>query len=111
MGKAERRKGHAFEREIARELRDIGFPDAERQLESQVSQANGIDLRNTGPFKIQCKCRKTYVSVETINEIQCDDDDWPVLITKKTGKRDPMAVLPWSVLKKLIANYSKRWEM
>lgn len=88
-----RTKGHSFEREIAIELREI-FPHARRQLEYHARDAKGIDIANTGDFKIQCKKLKRYASVNTILEVQCDKSlgDIPVLIT--AGDNQPkVAVL------------------
>jgi len=79
-----RKKGHDFEREIAKRLRDIGFRRAKRHLEVQREEANGFDLDHTGPFAIQCKRTKKYASIETINEIK--SDLMPILVTKGNGK-------------------------
>lgn len=90
--KTARKAGLDFEREVANALRHI-FPEAERQLEFQASQAEGVDLKGTGNLKIQCKNRQAYASIATINEIRATDGI-PVLVTK--GVRQPaMAVLPF----------------
>ncbi len=52
-GKRSRDKGLNFERAIAKKFREVGFPLAERQLEFQINQAQGIDLKNTGKFHIK----------------------------------------------------------
>lgn len=88
MGKS-RRKGHGYEREVARQFRVI-FPRAERLLEYQFSQANGVDLQNTGRLAIQCKRHKSYVPVNTINEIK-PEGTIKVLVTK--GDRIPAMVI------------------
>lgn len=95
QGRAARKKGIVFERTIAKALRPV-FPAAERHLEFQASQAKGVDLRNTGDFRIQCKKEKKYVSINTINEVQCHDwlDEVPVLVTAGDNQR-AMAVLPF----------------
>ena len=91
MGKLSRTKGHAFERKIAAALRKF-FPNARRELEYQIGGL-GIDLAETGPFKIQCKKRKTYASVATIGEVKCDRmlGDIPVLVT--AGDNEPAMVV------------------
>lgn len=56
MGKMQRRKGHNYEREKARELTELGFP-AKRLLEYQ--EGFGVDIScPTLPFAIQCKVGK-----------------------------------------------------
>lgn len=53
MGKAQRLKGHSWEREVAIKLREID-PDAKRLLEYQ--EGFGIDIETKLPLSIQCKC-------------------------------------------------------
>ena len=88
MGKSQRVKGHSFERFVANELKSTGlFPEAERQLEFQASQAIGIDLRNTGNLKIQCKAYRQYAPITKIEEVIFKDKDIPCLVTKGDRKR------------------------
>lgn len=86
-GRRARTKGHSFEREIAIQLRDI-FPKARRHLEYQDAEANGVDLVETGRFRIQCKRLKKYASLTMIEEIQSDElsGEVPVLVTQGDGK-------------------------
>jgi len=88
-----RTKGLAFERFIANELKII-FPEIRRQLEFQVQDAKGVDLQNSGVFKIQCKKYADYVSISTINEAQYNNllGEMPVLISAGTNK-EPMVVM------------------
>ena len=102
VGKANRRKGHNFERQVVNDLKEI-FPEAKRQLEYQTDECQGIDIANTGKYKIQCKCKKRYVSVNTIKEIKCGPEDVPILITKQIWEPS-MAILPWEELKVLLRN-------
>lgn len=91
-GRAARTKGHSFERFIARLFQFVGYTQAQRQLEYQVNQAQGIDLANTGRYKVQCKKTKKYVPLSTINEIKYKDGDVPVLIAAGDNE-PPLAVL------------------
>jgi hypothetical protein len=84
-GLRSRRKGHNFEREIAKRLRSI-FPEAKRHLEYQGQEAAGYDLDNTGMLRIQCKRNKQYAPITKIEEVK--EDGVPVLITKGDGKRE-----------------------
>jgi hypothetical protein len=92
IGKLARRKGHGFEREVAAQLRLV-FPGARRHLEYQDAEANGIDLVNTGHYKIQCKRGRKYASLSAIKEVQCEEmlGDVPVLITQ--GDNEPALVV------------------
>lgn len=100
-GKTNRRKGHQFEREVAGVLRDY-FPNAKRQLEYQEDDCKGVDIANTGRYKVQCKCKQKYVSVNTIKEIQCGENDVPIVVTKAM-REEAMAIIPWKHLLTLIA--------
>lgn len=93
-GKTSRNKGHKFERAVANKFVDAGYTKARRHLEYHEDDCHGVDLDNTGPFRVQCKAHKNYVSVNTISEIQdLKQGEIPVLITK--GDRlESMAVLP-----------------
>lgn len=103
-GRRARTKGHSFEREVAIQLREV-FPDARRHLEYQDQEANGVDLVETGEYRIQCKRLKGYASVNTIEEISSDRifGEVPVLVTQADGK-EAMAVLPFSDLVRLMRN-------
>lgn len=103
MGKLSRTKGHQFERDIAIEMRELGWKDARRHLEYQDQEANGIDLVHTDPFLIQCKRLHNYVPVNTIFEINPDDKEkgMRVLVTK-ADNQPAMAVMEWEDLKTLL---------
>jgi hypothetical protein len=88
-----RQKGLSFERKIANDLRVV-FPNAARQLEFQKDCAKGIDLRETGRFKFQCKKLKAYAPITCLSEVVCDSalGDIAVLVTAGDNK-PPVAVL------------------
>ena len=91
-GRSARNKGLNFERFIALKFKSVGFPDAKRHLESQIEEALGYDLDNTGPFVVQCKAWKEYASISKINEIKITNKI-PLLITKGDNK-PAMVVMP-----------------
>ena len=102
MSKMSRRKGHGFEREIAKMLRFV-FPKARRHLEYQAIEADGVDISGTSFYKFQCKRLRKYASIKMITEINYDEflGEVPVLVTK--GDHSPiMAVLPFDELLRLI---------
>lgn len=89
-----RTKGLTFERWCAEKLRPL-FPRVKRHLEFQKEEALGIDLDNTGSYKIQCKKWAAYAPINCLKEVQhCAElGDVPVLIT--AGDADPpVAVIP-----------------
>lgn len=104
-GKHARTKGHGFERFIARCFKSIGFTAAQRQLEYQANNVCGVDLDGTGVFRIQCKKRKSYASINTINEVKIKNKETevPVLITAADGEA-PMAILPLDCFLWLVDN-------
>ena len=102
MGIIARDKGHGFEREIAIRLREV-FPRARRQLEYQIQDCKGVDIAETGHYRIQCKRLKKYVNPSKIEEIQLQmpEVEIPVLITK-ADRKPALAVLPLDVLIRLL---------
>lgn len=68
MGKAQRRKGHDWEREVAASLQRLD-PSARRLLEYQ--EGAGIDIKTTLPMAVQCKCgRSLAVALSGLKEAQ-----------------------------------------
>lgn len=101
-GKLARRKGHAFEREIAKIFQQNGWPEAKRHLEYQAAEVQGVDLDNTWPFAVQCKRGRSYAPINKIFEVQeSETGHVPLLVTK--GDNQPiMAVLSLADLITLI---------
>lgn len=107
-GRANRAKGRNFEQDVAVKFRTI-YPHARRLLENHPEDAAGVDLLNTGPFKIQCKALAGYAPIARIREVTADRafGDIPVLVTKGNGL-EPMAVLPLGdfIALAMIANHA-----
>jgi len=81
-GSHSRTKGHSFERKIANELKRF-YPEAKRNVTETQTGGQGVDLVDTGPFKIQCKRYKGYAPINKIFEVVCKaETDIPLLITK-----------------------------
>jgi hypothetical protein len=99
IGRSSRRKGHAFERQVARELRGVGYAQACRNLEYQ--QGQGIDIANVGIYDIQCKRKKTSIPMSDINEVPRSVGRVPVLVAK-SDNCDVMAVMPFKHFLQLI---------
>jgi len=89
-GKMSRTKGHSYERKTAQVFQKLGFKDAKRQLEYQ--EGLGVDLANTGPFRVQCKRYKGYAPITKLEEVPKTSENIPLLITKADHKPDVVAL-------------------
>lgn len=102
-GNHSRNKGHNFERTCAKDFIELGWLEARRNL-SEYQIGGGIDLVNTGFLSVQCKCRKSYVPLNTIEEI---NGKHPLLLTK-ADRKPTLAVMYWEDLKPLLRHqYAK----
>lgn len=90
MGKLSRTKGHSYERHVAKLFRHL-FPGARRVLEYHEDDCNGIDI-DLGVLKLQCKRLKAYAPISKLFEVQCSENDIPVLVTKKDRGEDIVAL-------------------
>jgi hypothetical protein len=86
MGKASRRKGATYEREVANLFKEMGWEDAKRHLEYQSDEAvEGRDLDGTQPFAVQAKCWAKTPSISAITEIEVSDAySIPLAILKRS---------------------------
>ena len=101
-GKSARNKGLNFERKLAVEFRELGWPKAKRHLESQAVEAEkGIDLEHTEPFLVQCKAHAKYAPLTAIQQVKPQEGGIPLLITKGDRQR-PIVAMYWDDFKKLI---------
>ena len=65
MGKAQRVKGHSYEREIVKEMRGLGYDcDTSRYANRKLDDAK-VDIAGL-PFNIQCKAYKKQPSFRPI---------------------------------------------
>jgi hypothetical protein len=100
-GRRNRRAGHTFERDVAKALLPI-FPHAKRHLEFQASEAAlGVDISNTGKYRIQCKRYRKYAPLSCIEEIKPEAGTVPVLVTVGHDK-PPLACLPFDEFVRLV---------
>ena len=84
--KSRRRKGHDWEREVAKRIRKID-PSAKRLLEYQ--EGKGIDIDTKLPFAIQCKCQKRVnflKALEEAGEMAEELDKFPIVVAKVMRK-------------------------
>lgn len=93
-----RTKGHNFEREVVNQLK-VFFPNIRRRMESVPGTNNGVDMDESGPFKIQAKAFKKSVPMSKIEEIK--EEGIPLLISKTNGKQ-PMVTMYFEDFKVLL---------
>lgn len=79
-GRAARRKGHQFERDIANVFKKY-FSSARRAVEDSVVN-EGIDIANTEPFAIQCKRYAKAVPMSCLDEVVAKPGRIPLLISR-----------------------------
>ena len=97
-GKSARRKGHNFERYIAKRLREEvynGSPNIKRGHQTSIYDA--VPDVETPHFWIECKCQKSPNPAKALEQAETDmdkagDDKLPVAITKK-DRRKPVATM------------------
>lgn len=73
MGRSERRKGHDFERKVAKDMRTI-FPEANRGFQTRGGGKEEPDIVNT-PFHIECKTGKRPSLLGAIKQAVEDNGD------------------------------------
>ena len=105
MGKAERDKGHGYEREICKELRPI-FPLVKRKLEYQ--EGYGIDLDNTGSFDPQLKRRKKISIYKWFKEIP-DKPNRIKLLIMRADNEESLVSLKLADFKKILADIGEAY--
>jgi hypothetical protein len=75
IGATNRKKGHDYERLIAKEMRALGFPDAATTRSKDLTlDADKVDICNAGIYHIQCKKVKNSVQYTKILEEMPVDD-------------------------------------
>lgn len=107
MGQLSRTKGHSYEREIANLFKEF-FPEAKRNLTETQTGGQGIDLVNTGEFKVQCKRGRKYAPLTKIKEVNWSEPHIPLLITKGDNEKS-MVGLYLEDFKKLLKAYLENY--
>ena len=93
IGRQNRARGHAFEREVAELLRAV-WPDAERNLaQARTAKREGCDVEGT-PWWIECKSGKGIDWRAALEQAERDSDGRTVVVIgRERGKRVLMAYL------------------
>lgn len=88
MGKAERVKGHRYEQQIAKEMRELGYKDCEtsRYVSKKLDDAK-VDLAGL-PFNVQCKAYKKQPSFRPILNEMPNEERINTIFHKMPYKED-----------------------
>lgn len=110
-GKRSRTKGHSFERWCANKFKKF-FPNARRHLEYHSADANGIDLVDTGSFRVQCKRSKNYASFNMIKQVEIDPIEGGIpLLISKADRCEPMVAMYFDDFLRLLSeNRASRYQ-
>jgi Holliday junction resolvase len=102
MGKAQRNKGHGYEREIVNDLKDTFGIDARRNL-TQTRDSGG-DILLEG-YLIECKRRKRIAIYEWMEQAvnSCNADQKPIVVCRADGEKS-LAIMNWDDFKTLLGN-------
>ena len=90
--KTQRRKGHNFEREITRELKEY-FPAAVTSRNgARYEDAKGIDIINCGMFNVQCKRRENLNIFNVLNKEMPKDHNINIVFWKRDRQPDIVCI-------------------
>lgn len=96
-------KGHAFERQIAIDLRSF-YPEARRGLQARDG-AECPDVIGV-PFWVECKAHRRVNIQKAMNEARADAEqaksDLPVLVVSKDDRKPTLVTLEWDSFRVLL---------
>ncbi len=110
MGASQRRKGHNFEREIARAMRVI-FPTARRQVQTSIYDKRKLPDVIAGPYSIECKCcKRVNVPAALRQAVEEATTHTPVVVFKQ-DREEIYAALPFKAFCSLLEHVYGRHEL
>ena len=87
MSKSARNKGNQYERDIAEEMRQLGFEKCQTsRYASKALDDAKVDLTETDPFNIQCKAWKAAPSYHKVLDEMPKDVNYNLIFHKKPYK-------------------------
>lgn len=94
-GRSSRRKGHGWEREVARQLRAIFGDGVRRTIQSRAGTAEGSDVQGT-PFRIEAKFHRRQPSIPAaLQQAAGAPGDSPPLAVTKCNHMPAIASMYW----------------
>jgi Holliday junction resolvase len=104
-GKASRRKGAGFERDLAKRWRDNGlFPEAKRGLMQSRCAREAPDVEGT-PYWVEAKCGKKPRLYAAFDQAAAATDGRPLLVVAKRDRRETVVVMRLEDFEALVSNY------
>lgn len=90
LGKMSRQKGKAYEREIARILREAGFAGARRTAQFCGKTGEAADLTGVPGFHIECKRREAIAIYPWMHQAEAEahEGEIPVVIFRKSREEN-----------------------
>jgi Holliday junction resolvase len=93
-GSANRRKGHAYERELVKRFKELGWDEAvTSRYASKMMDDMKVDLVNTEPFYVQAKCTKRAPNIRKILEEMPDTSNYNVITWKVPKDNDQYVMM------------------
>ena len=105
LGKQSRVKGHTFERELVKILREVGFDCSTSRYSSRELDDKCIDIVINAPLAIQCKATNNNFPnpVKELDKIQTDNDHKVLAVKlKNRGVYITMELKGWIDLLKIL---------
>lgn len=100
MGKMQRTKGAAFEREVVRDLINLGYDEARRNLE-QVREGGG-DINLPG-FLLECKRYANIAVYKWLEQAKtaAKPEQTPVVVAR-ADRKEPIVILYWNDFREMM---------
>ena len=83
MSKGARQKGHNYERQLAKEFREMGFDAKTSRYASREKDDQKVDLIGTDPFSIQAKAWKSAPSYHKVLDEMPKDTNYNLIFHKR----------------------------
>ena len=103
-GKLSRNKGKAWEREIARRMRELGFPDAKRGWQSRAGtdapDVDGTDWWIEAKHHIKVNYRAALK--QAVEDSTAAGDPRPPLVIAKDNREDAVVHMRWADFQMLL---------
>lgn len=109
MGNRSRRKGHRFERAVARRFSEALGVDARRGLQARGGDTEAADVEVPGvPVHVECKRgKRTRIKAALAQAVEAaPPDTWPVAITRD-DREDALATLRLEDLLELLGEWRR----
>ena len=111
-GKSSRTKGHNFEREVARRMREY-YPEAKRGFQTRGGTQEECDVEGT-PFAIECKVGKRPNIRGAYNQAKCAQyevteqgttrkDHRPIVVVTKKDREDTLVTIQWDMFEAFLS--------